>query len=215
MNKLFIRFQPQFIKFILQVIFNGFDVMVGNLFDCLNFAGIFQGKIFIDLPQRIKRLFADTFGGKSPDEWTEYYDERYVLCSEPDAACGDYRCYFKQIDREISKPDRPLGFEPAVIKHHLHRYPLVTIFQLAQLDSLTAEHVGEGVDPVAVKFLVYYASRRDPVDDGAYLFDARQDTVARRVIHGDGQDPPRCWILEPFQANRLAKCGQCVPRFTL
>jgi len=101
---------------------------------------------------------ADTFDGKTPEEWTEAYDERYVQRSELEAGWGEYRRYFKQIDLELADDI----FQPAIIKHKLNRYPVVSLFELAELKSKKDDTPVKDNDGNEVKFLVYYAGHRDP-----------------------------------------------------
>jgi hypothetical protein len=108
---------------------------------------------------------ADTFGGKTPDEWDQKYDERYVQHAELPAGWGEYQRYFKQIDRQISIADGESIYEPAIIEHNLHRYPLASIFELVDF-GLQPSDVPEGTDATKLgklKFFVYYAGHRDPV----------------------------------------------------
>jgi hypothetical protein len=99
---------------------------------------------------------ADTFGGKTPDEWDQKYDQRYVQRAELPSGWGQYKRYFKQLNSNL----------PAIIKHNLHRYPLVNIFELAKLEHKKEDNTSvivTDVDGNEVKFLVYYAGHRDPV----------------------------------------------------
>ncbi|MDB9527105.1 hypothetical protein PN498_13975 [Oscillatoria sp. CS-180] len=109
---------------------------------------------------------ADTFGGQTPDEWKAYYDERYVLKADLEGSLGQYRRYFKQLALPSGTP------LPALIEHNLGRYPVVSLFELAELRGELAELRGGGdpnetevvrdADKIPVKFLVYYAGHRDP-----------------------------------------------------
>jgi len=49
------------------------------------------------------------------------------------------------------------------------------------------------------------ASPCHAVNDRLYTFDTRQDPVTWRVVHRDGQDPSRCRVLHPSQANSLSQ----------
>ncbi len=123
---------------------------------------------FEELNDKLEEVDAAKFGGQSPEEWTEELDQRYIKRTDPQAA-GEYRRYFKQVDREFVNPDTgDRYFEPAVIEHGLCRYPIVEVYQLAQLFTVDpTSELGAGVAPVFdwqdVRFLLYYASRRDPV----------------------------------------------------
>ncbi len=115
------------------------------------------GKVDAALEEYKKKpVDASTFGGKKPEEWTRYYDERYVRRAELKSGWGEYRRYFKQIDRKIEGGP----WEPALIKHKLHRYPLVNVFELCSL-PVTAEEVSDDTKFNHVRFLVYYAGHRD------------------------------------------------------
>lgn len=94
---------------------------------------------------------ADTFGGKTPDEWKGDLDQRYVMRSEIPSNWGEYRRYFKQLDRQLGGAPT---FGPAIIEHELDRYPVITVFELLPLDVSDEANTG-------VKFLVYYAGHRD------------------------------------------------------
>jgi hypothetical protein len=125
-----------------------------------------------------KPVDASTFGGKKPGELTAYYDERYVKRAELKSGWGEYRRYFKQISEPIV---------PAIIKHKLHRYPLVNVFELCGL-GLSDQEVSEDTDSAEVKFFVYYAGHRDPAAK-------KVQTKGLDVVHwGDPLD----LILEQF-----------------
>jgi hypothetical protein len=117
------------------------------------------GRIETDLNEfKEKPVDAEKFGGNTPDEWTKKFDDRYVQHAELEAGWGEYRRYFKQIDRKLVDK----SFEPAIIKHNLHRYPVVNIFELDYLKNSSGTTVKDN-DGNSVKFLVYYAGHRDPV----------------------------------------------------
>jgi hypothetical protein len=102
---------------------------------------------------------ANKFGGKTPEEWTKLNDERYVQRSELKGGWGDYRRYFKQLNRPTTDPD------PALIEHNLRRYPTVTLFELMQLitsDEDAKKLLSDDTSKDA-RFVVYYAGRRDPI----------------------------------------------------
>jgi hypothetical protein len=107
---------------------------------------------------------AARFGGKTPDEWTETYDQRYVKRDDPGAA-GEYRRYFKQLDKKLGDG----SIEPAVIVHNLCRFPITEAYELDNIFHPDAVKKA-GLKPEdlppdwkTMKFLVYYATRRDPV----------------------------------------------------
>lgn len=133
-----------------------------------------------------KPVDAEKFDGNTPDEWTKEFDDRYVQHAELEAGWGEYRRYFKQIDRQLADD----SFEPAIIKHNLHRYPVVNIFELAKLEytisgETTAVTDNDGNE---VKFLVYYSGHRDPVAE-------KLMTLGEDDVHwGD----PLSLILEQF-----------------
>jgi hypothetical protein len=109
---------------------------------------------------------ADTFGRKTPEEWTKTYDERYFKRSDLKDGLGAYRRYFKQIDENdhLSSGD----YRPVIINHKLGRYPLVNIYELTELQVKNkANDDGKVKDSNNnfVKFLLYYANRQDPVSD--------------------------------------------------
>jgi hypothetical protein len=108
---------------------------------------------------KVKPVDASKFGGKTPEEWTKLNDERYVQRSELKGGWGDYRRYFKQLNRPTADPD------PALIEHNLRRYPTVTLFELTQL--ITSEDDAKKLlsDDTSkdARFVVYYAGRRDPI----------------------------------------------------
>jgi len=113
------------------------------------------GRVETDLNEfKEEPVDAEKFGDNTPEEWTKEFDDRYVQHAELEAGWGEYRRYFKQIDLELAGG----SFEPAIIKHNLHRYPVVNIFELAKIEYETTSG-----DTPAVKFLVYYAGHRDPV----------------------------------------------------
>lgn len=102
---------------------------------------------------------AKKFGGLDPSELEARQDKRYVMRDDYIAA-GEYRRYFKQADKVLGGG----GIEPAVIKHRLHRYPIVEVYKLAQLFAV--EPLATKEKPFVwqtVRFLVYYASKIDPV----------------------------------------------------
>ena len=68
----------------------------------------------------VANVDAVKFGGKTPDEWTDVYDERYVRRSDPQAS-GSERRYFKQVDKVLADG----SLEPVVIEHRMVHYPLV------------------------------------------------------------------------------------------
>jgi len=112
------------------------------------------------LLKQIAEVDAAKFGSKTPEEWTDDLDGRYVKRDDPQAA-GEYRRYFKQVDKGLADGT----IEPAVIEHKLCRFPIVEVYELNRLfdeDPLAGE-----ADPVfdwqTIKFLVYYASKRDPI----------------------------------------------------
>lgn len=118
-----------------------------------------------DLTGKIASVDAPKFGGKTPDEWTDQLDKRYVRRDDPQAA-GQYRRYFKQVDRQVLPPGGGTAFfEPCVIEHKLCRYPIVELFELAALFG--ANPLTDATEPPfvwdKVKFLIYYASKRDPI----------------------------------------------------
>lgn len=98
---------------------------------------------------------AARFGGKLPEEWTKYYDGRYVLKSELKEGLGLYRRYFKTLDRP--------GLEPATINHDLGRFPIVEVSELLPLDrgGLTNDEVESNTLASNYRFLVYYATATD------------------------------------------------------
>jgi hypothetical protein len=102
---------------------------------------------------------AKKFGGLEPSEWVAEQDKRYIRREDYQAA-GQYRRYFKQADKILGGGK----IEPVVIEHKLHRYPIVEVYKLAQL--FTAEPTkdkNKTYDWQVVRFLVYYASKIDPV----------------------------------------------------
>lgn len=102
---------------------------------------------------------ADTFGGQTPDEWKTFYDERYVLKADLEGSLGYYRRYFKQL---ALPSDSPL---PSLIEHNLGRYPVVSLFELAELrggEEPDSNELVISAEGERVKFLVYYAGHRDP-----------------------------------------------------
>jgi hypothetical protein len=106
-----------------------------------------------------KPIDAAKFGGKNPEEWTKLNDERYVQRSELKGGWGEYRRYFKQINRPTTDPD------PALLEHNLRRYPTVTLFELTQLittDDDAKKLLSDDTSKDA-RFVVYYAGRRDPI----------------------------------------------------
>ncbi len=108
---------------------------------------------------KAKPIDASEFGGKTPEEWTKLNDERYVQRSELKGGWGDYRRYFKQLNRPTTDPD------PALIEHNLRRYPTVTLFELTQLitsDDDAKKLLSDDTSKDA-RFVVYYAGRRDPI----------------------------------------------------
>lgn len=145
------------------------------------------GKVQQDLDEyKATPIDAALLGGKTPDEWTKLYDERYIQRSEIKNGWGEYRRYFKQISRPVADPD------PAIIEHNLRRYPVVSLFQLDRLgkpDELK-DLVPEGFSPDP-RFVVYYAGRRDPIAEKL------QTQGADTVFWGDALD----MILEQFELS--------------
>lgn len=147
-----------------------------------------------DLKTLIANVDAPKFGGKTPDDWTDDLDKRYIRRDDPQAA-GQYRRYFKQLNRKVVGGDGTQSIEPAVIKHHLCRYPLVEVYDLAPLFSISPDpdtdqqkKLGLPDNWKSIKFLVYYASKRDPISD--LLFTESDD----RYYWGD----PIQLLLEQF-----------------
>lgn len=124
------------------------------------------GRVETDLNEfKEEPVDAEKFGDNTPEEWINEFDDRYVQHAELEAGWGEYRRYFKQIDRQLVDS----SFEPAIIKHNLHRYPVVNIYELAKLEyTISGETTAAAAavtdnDGNEVKFLVYYAGHRDPV----------------------------------------------------
>jgi hypothetical protein len=118
-----------------------------------------------ELKGLITNVDAPKFGGKTPDDWTDDLDKRYIKRDEPQAG-GQYRRYFKQIDREVAGPENTRMFEPAVIEHKLCRYPLVEVYELRPLFNESPPGITDAeplFDWQQIKFLMYYASRRDRI----------------------------------------------------
>lgn len=122
---------------------------------------------------RLEAALADVdatrFGGKTPQEWTEEYDKRYIKRDDAIAA-GEYRRYFKQADRLIVGPAGTQFIEPVVIEHNLCRFPIMQVYALQPLfpsplpgDDRDPPFANQPFDVQDVRFLVYYASKRDPV----------------------------------------------------
>jgi hypothetical protein len=102
---------------------------------------------------------AEKFGGLDTSQWEAKQDKRYVMREDYQAA-GDYRRFFKQADKALAGGE----IEPVVIQHMLHRYPIIEIYKLAQL--FASEPLAGKDKPFTwdkVRFLVYYASKIDPV----------------------------------------------------
>src|SRR5262245_22548441 len=129
-----------------------------------------DAKAVEELNGKIANVDAPKFGGKTPDDWTDQMDKRYVKRDDPQAA-GQYRRYFKQVDRQVLPPGGSASnafFEPCVIEHKLCRYPIVEVFELAALSDPEKDNpIAKEEEPPfvwdKVKFLVYYASKRDPI----------------------------------------------------
>jgi hypothetical protein len=114
------------------------------------------GQVKKDLDEfKAKPVDAAKFGGKTPEEWTKIYDQKYVQRSELKNAWGEYRRYFKQINRPATEP------ETALIQHDLRRYPTASLFELTKLTD-DAKLLSEDTSTDA-RFVVYYAGRRDPI----------------------------------------------------
>lgn len=114
------------------------------------------GQVQKDLDDfKAKPVDAAKFGGKTPEEWTKIYDQKYIQRSELKNAWGEYRRYFKQINRPATEP------EPALIQHDLRRYPTASLFELTKLTD-DAKLLSEDTSTDA-RFVVYYAGRRDPI----------------------------------------------------
>jgi hypothetical protein len=120
-----------------------------------------------ELRELIANVDAPKFGGKTPDEWTDELDQRYIRRDDP-GAMGEYRRYFKQLNRQVI--DERTGqqvFEPCVIEHKLCRYPLVEVHELlpvfAHVPPSNDNRPGAPAGFENVKFLIYYASKRDPM----------------------------------------------------
>jgi hypothetical protein len=130
-------------------------------------------KNYAELQEGLKNVDAKTFGGKTPDGWKDDLDKRYIKRDEPQNA-GRYKRYFRQVDQKIAKgPLNDTGWEPVVIEHKLCRFPIVEVYELQplfpRLDVSRPNPVkGAGAvetwpfDPAKAKFLVFYASNRDP-----------------------------------------------------
>jgi len=132
----------------------------------------------------LKEVDAARFGGLTPDEYQGKLDQRYIRRDEP-IAVGEYRRYFKQIEEQVKTKGKALDWEPVVIEHKLCRYPLVELFELMGLFAKEPVLKGAGTadswpfDWQRTKFLVYYASNRDPVAE--YL----STEAGERVYWGD------------------------------
>ena len=156
-----------------------------------------DAKNVADLKTMITNVDAPKFGGKTPDDWTDDLDKRYIRRDDPQAA-GQYRRYFKQLNRKIAGDGGTTSIEPAVIKHGLCRYPIAEIYELMPLfsfdtapDADQQKKLGLPDNWQTVKFLVYYASKRDPVSD--LLFSESDD----RYYWGD----PIQLLLEQFNVH--------------
>ncbi|NWG18888.1 MAG: hypothetical protein HXY39_01040 [Chloroflexi bacterium] len=132
-----------------------------------------------ELKEQIANVDAPKFGGRTPDDWTNDLDKRYIKRDEPQAA-GQYHRYFKQLNRTVVVNGQN-RIEPAVITHNLCRFPLVDVYRLMPLFSFTnvdgtereigreeQTRLGLPDNWKTVKFLVYYASKRDPISDLLY-----------------------------------------------
>lgn len=130
-----------------------------------------------DLTAMITAVDAPKFGGKTPTDWTDDLDKRYIRRDDPQAA-GQYRRYFKHLDEIVVRDGRQV-INPALIEHNLCRYPIVEVYELIPLfqsvDGPTATKLGLPDNYQKFEFLVYYANRRDPVAD--YL-----NTESNKVI---------------------------------
>lgn len=100
---------------------------------------------------------AKKFGGLDPNEWQTRQDKRYVM-REDYITAGEYRRYFKQADEGSGGK-----IEPVVIEHMLNRYPIIEVYKLAQLFETEPAGTDKPFDWKKVRFLVYYASKMDPV----------------------------------------------------
>jgi hypothetical protein len=58
--------------------------------------GAADAKNVAELKDLIANVDAPKFGGKTPDDWTDDLDKRYIRRDDPQAA-GQYRRYFKQL----------------------------------------------------------------------------------------------------------------------
>ncbi len=129
-----------------------------------------EAKDVSDLNSQLKTVDAQKFGGKTPDDWIVDNDKRYIKRDDPQAG-GEYHRYFKQITEQLVGGE----FESAVVEHKLCRYPIVEVYELMALfDPNIANSPPKGAptpvtdwpfDPVKTKFLVFYASNRDPFAD--------------------------------------------------
>lgn len=71
---------------------------------------------------------ADTFDGKTPDEWKEDLDQRYALVDHSHDGIRRYRRYFLEMETVVGSV-----LQPAVIEHHMGRHPLVQVYELLTL----------------------------------------------------------------------------------
>jgi hypothetical protein len=132
-----------------------------------------DAKTAAELKALIANVDAPKFGGKTPDDWTDDLDKRYIRRDDP-GAMGEYRRYFKQLNRQVVPPfstGNTTVIEPCVIEHKLCRYPLVEVYELLPVFShVPAAQQPQPDDTIpgsvalsSVKFLIYYASKRDPL----------------------------------------------------
>jgi len=82
---------------------------------------------------------ADTFDGKTPQEWKQHLDQRYAQLEHSHDTVKQYQRYFLEMETVLATD--PPQLQPAVIIHQMKRHPQVQVYELLDLPLEPQEDV--------------------------------------------------------------------------
>lgn len=74
---------------------------------------------------------ADTFDGKTPQDWTDQFDQRYAQQMHSHDTVKQYQRLFLEMETMLATT--PPRLQPAVIIHNMKRHPQVQVYELLDL----------------------------------------------------------------------------------
>ncbi len=74
---------------------------------------------------------ADTFDGKTPQQWIDDLDQRYASSEHSHDTVKQYQRYFLEMETVLATT--PPRLQPAVIIHNMKRHPQVQVYELLDL----------------------------------------------------------------------------------